>query len=355
MFTSETSTTTHITAGGRGAVLAELHQATKRFGRGAATVEAVRGVDLAVRAGELLAVLGPNGAGKTTAISMLTGLPPADQRCGAAVRSGPPRHRRPATGRGHAAGLGRAGDTPRARTAERVPRLLPRPAPAERGDRRGGPGRAGAAAVRRAVRRASSAGCCSAIALCGNPELLFFDEPTTGLDAEVRRGLWATLRELTASGRGVVLTTHYLEEADALADRVVVLDRGRVIAEGRRPRSSRWSRAGGSRAQTLGDRGRGAAVARRAAALARRRVAGAAGRAPPSRSCAQLMARDPAVSDLTVAETSLEEAFLTLTDHEGGSSMTGLTTIPTDRRPPPAADPARCGCTAPRRVTSSSS
>ena len=70
------------------------------------------------------------------------------------------------------------------------------------------------------------------IALCGDPDLLFFDEPTTGLDAEFRRGLWATLRELARSGRGVVLTTHYLEEADALADRIVVLDRGRVIAEG---------------------------------------------------------------------------------------------------------------------------
>ena len=71
-----------------------------------------------------------------------------------------------------------------------------------------------------------------AIALCGNPELLFFDEPTTGLDVEVRRGLWSTLRSLAASGRGVVLTTHYLEEADALADRVVVLHHGHVIAEG---------------------------------------------------------------------------------------------------------------------------
>ena len=70
------------------------------------------------------------------------------------------------------------------------------------------------------------------IALAGDPDLLMFDEPTTGLDVEARRGLWATLRELARSGRGVVLTTHYLEEADALADRIVVIDRGVVIAQG---------------------------------------------------------------------------------------------------------------------------
>ena len=64
------------------------------------------------------------------------------------------------------------------------------------------------------------------------PQLVFVDEPTTGLDAEVRRTLWATLRNLAATGRGVVLTTHYLEEADALADRIVLLHEGRVIAEG---------------------------------------------------------------------------------------------------------------------------
>lgn len=70
------------------------------------------------------------------------------------------------------------------------------------------------------------------LALCGNPELVFVDEPTTGLDADLRRTLWATLRSLARAGRGVVLTTHYLEEADALADRIAVIDEGRIIAQG---------------------------------------------------------------------------------------------------------------------------
>jgi len=71
-----------------------------------------------------------------------------------------------------------------------------------------------------------------AIAVCGRPALLFLDEPTTGLDIDARQKLWQAIRELVAQGSGVLLTTHYLEEAEALSDRVVVLDRGRLVAEG---------------------------------------------------------------------------------------------------------------------------
>jgi ABC-2 type transport system ATP-binding protein len=71
-----------------------------------------------------------------------------------------------------------------------------------------------------------------ALAICGDPEVLFLDEPTVGLDVEARRSFWEQVRGSVAAGRTVVLTTHYLEEADALADRVVVIDRGRVVAEG---------------------------------------------------------------------------------------------------------------------------
>ena len=71
-----------------------------------------------------------------------------------------------------------------------------------------------------------------ALALCGNPDLLFLDEPTVGMDVEARRGMWKQIRALAARGRSILLTTHYLEEAEALADRIVVLHRGRVIADG---------------------------------------------------------------------------------------------------------------------------
>jgi ABC-2 type transport system ATP-binding protein len=71
-----------------------------------------------------------------------------------------------------------------------------------------------------------------ALAICGDPDLLFLDEPTVGLDVEARRMLWAEIRKMISRGKTVLLTTHYLEEADALADRVVVINRGTVIAEG---------------------------------------------------------------------------------------------------------------------------
>jgi ABC-2 type transport system ATP-binding protein len=151
------------------------------------------------------------------------------------------------------------------------------------------------------------------IALCGNPELLFFDEPTTGLDPEIRRTLWATLRELADSGRGVVLTTHYLEEADALADRVVVMDSGRIIAQG--TPSAIKSLVPGRRI-----------TARTAVPVAEAQqwteVRSAIREGPwltllvgaPEPVLGALLNRDPQVSGLTVTQTSLEEAFLTLTD-----------------------------------------
>jgi ABC-2 type transport system ATP-binding protein len=70
------------------------------------------------------------------------------------------------------------------------------------------------------------------LAVCGNPEIVFLDEPTVGMDIEARRGLWAQIRSLAAAGKTVLLTTHYLEEADALAHRVVVINKGKVVAEG---------------------------------------------------------------------------------------------------------------------------
>jgi ABC-2 type transport system ATP-binding protein len=150
------------------------------------------------------------------------------------------------------------------------------------------------------------------IALCGNPELLFFDEPTTGLDPEIRRTLWTTLRELAGAGRGVVLTTHYLEEADALADRVVVLDNGRIIADGTP-----------SAIKALGPGRR--ITARTAVSVAEAQlwpdVRSASREGPwltllvgtPEPALGALLSTDPQVSGLTVTETSLEEAFLTLT------------------------------------------
>jgi ABC-2 type transport system ATP-binding protein len=151
-----------------------------------------------------------------------------------------------------------------------------------------------------------------AIALAGDPDLLVFDEPTTGLDVEARRGLWATLRELARSARGVVLTTHYLEEADALADRIVVIDHGVVIAQGTPAEIKARVPGRRVRAQTSVS----LAVASQWPGVVRASRGGPwlellAGAAEPV--LRALLDLDPSATEVTVTEPSLEEAFLALT------------------------------------------
>ena len=208
-------------------ILAALVGASKRYG----DVLALDLVDLEVRRGEVLAVLGPNGAGKTTAISLLLGLLRPDT--GTALAFGLPTQSLAARRRvgamlqtagvpdtlmvGELIGLFRS-YYPRPRTVADIVAL------AEVGDLLSSRyGRLSGGQQRRVQ---------FALALCGRPEILFLDEPTTGLDVGSRETLWKTVRQLVADGCAVVLTTHYLEEAEALADRVCVLARGRIVATG---------------------------------------------------------------------------------------------------------------------------
>ena len=308
MFTNDT---TRIPE--RGALVAALRHATKRFGSGDATVEAVRDVDLDVRAGELLAVLGPNGAGKTTAIAMLTGL--RRPTSGTALLFD--RDPRDIEARRRTGVMLQASGVPE---TLRVRELLdgfrayyPDPLPlAELIEATGLGG------LERRLYGELSGGqqrrVLFAIALAGDPDLLFFDEPTTGLDVELRLSLHATLRELVSAGRGVVLTTHYLEEADALADRIAVLDRGQVIAQGTPAQIKAKVPGRRVRAQTsvsleMAEHLPGVQHARRDGQWLELLTTAAE---PALR---ELLAQDPAVSNLTVVEPSLEEAFLALTHH----------------------------------------
>ena len=208
-------------------VLAELCNVRKHYGK----VLALDGVDLALRTGELTAVLGPNGAGKSTAIGLLLGLYQTES--GEATLFGQAPHSLAArrqigvmlqsAGIPDAFKVGELIELTRGYYAE--PRTVA-DCVALAGldgllDRRYGKLSGG---QQRRVQ--------FALALCGRPRLLFLDEPTTGLDIESRQGLWKAIRELVADGCSVLLTTHYLEEAEALADRVVVLNSGRIIAEG---------------------------------------------------------------------------------------------------------------------------
>ena len=209
------------------APLACLHGVRKAY----RTLTALDGVGFSIRRGEVLSVLGANGAGKSTSIAVLLGLVAADAG-DAEVLGLPPGDI--AARRRIGVMLQSAGIPENAKVAELLDltrSYYPRPRSvadcvAMAGldglmDRRYGQLSGG---QQRRVQ--------FALAICGNPELLFLDEPTTGLDIDARQRMWATIRELVAGGTGVLLTTHYLEEAEALADRVVVLDRGRVVADG---------------------------------------------------------------------------------------------------------------------------
>jgi ABC-2 type transport system ATP-binding protein len=195
-------------------------------------VTALADVTLSLHAGQVTALLGPNGAGKTTIVRLLTGLarPTLGQ---ARLFGGDPRAM---AGRRRMGVMLQISRVPETLTVREHVHLFssyyPRPLALDQvlalaglesvADRRYGNLSGGQ--KQRVL---------FALAICGDPELLFLDEPTVGMDVESRRLFWQTIRTLTASGRAILLTTHYLEEADALADRVLVLNRGRIIADGR--------------------------------------------------------------------------------------------------------------------------
>ena len=202
-------------------VLARLHGASKSYG----TLRALDGVDLELRGGELLAVLGPNGAGKTTAIGLLLGLLRAD--AGEVELFGMDPQRIEAR-RGIGVMLQDAALPPTLRVGELI-RLTASYYPSPRSVAECAELAGVADLLRRPYGKLSGGQqrrVQFALALCGRPRLLFLDEPTVGMDIEAREKLWATIRSLVAEGASVVLTTHYLEEAEALADRVCVMARG---------------------------------------------------------------------------------------------------------------------------------
>jgi ABC-2 type transport system ATP-binding protein len=210
-----------------GAALASLSGVRKRYG---ATV-ALDGLDLEVRAGELLAVLGPNGAGKTTAIALMLGLQAPD--AGEVTLFGRSPHDLAAR-----RGVGVMMQEVALPDALRVRDLInqarayyPEPLTlAETVDLAG----VGKLLDRPYIKLSGGQKRQAqfALAVCGRPRLLFLDEPTTGLDVTARETMWRTVQGLVRGGVSIVLTTHYIEEAEALANRVVVMAKGRQIADG---------------------------------------------------------------------------------------------------------------------------
>lgn len=287
--------------------VATLKGVTRRYGEQLA----VDRLDLAIPRGGVYALLGPNGAGKTTTISMLLGLITPDSGEVAVLdrRAGEMDTRRAIGAMLQVSGV------PETLTVrehiEVFSGYYPRPLPftqlvATAGlegleDRRYG--KLSGGQKQRVL---------FALALCGDPQLLFLDEPTVGLDVELRRRMWQVIRTLADEGRTIVLTTHYLEEADALADRIGVLHRGRLVAEGSTTEIK--SRVGGRlvRCHTVLEEPVLAALP----GVRNLRRHGKRVELVTSEAEAllrELLARDATLSELEVVGIGLDEAFLNLT------------------------------------------
>jgi len=213
---------------GTGITLAGL---TKTFAGEHGVVEAVRSIDVSIALGETVALLGPNGAGKSTTIDMLLGLQEPDDGA-ARLFGGEPRA---AVAAGRVGAMLQTGQLIRDLTVRElismVASLYPRPLAVDEtialtrieeiADRRTQKLSGGE------TQRARFA-----IALVSNPDLLVLDEPTVAMDVESRRAFWATMRDFAARGSTILFATHYLEEADAYADRAVLMAHGRVVADG---------------------------------------------------------------------------------------------------------------------------
>jgi ABC-2 type transport system ATP-binding protein len=206
---------------------AGLEQVTKRFG----AVAALDDVTLTVEHGDVLALLGPNGAGKTTALALLLGLRRPDVGRAMLLGADPTRTR---TRRAVGVALQESAYPATLRVRELIELIAAHydsPLAASDLAARFGLGDLTARQVgglsggeRRRV--------AVALAFAGNPHLVVLDEPTAGLDLETRRAVWDAVREHAAGGGTILLTTHYLEEAEALATRVVLIDSGRIVADG---------------------------------------------------------------------------------------------------------------------------
>ncbi len=210
------------------APVAALENISKRYRNG---VVALDNLSLTLNRGEVVALLGPNGAGKSTAVKLLMGLT-APTSGGVQVFGQDPRFATNRLRTGVMLQVGRAPETLKVREHVELFRgYYPQPMPtAELLEI------AGLKGLEDRLFRQLSGGqkqrVLFALALAGDPDLVFLDEPTVGLDIESRRSMWAQIRTLVARGKTVLLTTHYLEEADALANRIIVINKGRVICEG---------------------------------------------------------------------------------------------------------------------------
>jgi ABC-2 type transport system ATP-binding protein len=290
-----------------------LSRLTKSYGQ----VHAVRGIDLTIARGETVALLGPNGAGKSTTIDMLLGLTRPDSGSVSLFGRSPAA----AVAAGAVGGMLQTGSLAEYLTVREVVAMVasvyPKPLGVDEALRL-----TGAAAFASQRTNGLSGGQAQrvrfAIALVANPDLLLLDEPTAAIDVEGRREFWATMRAVAAAGKTIIFATHYLEEADAYADRIVLLTRGQIVADG--PANEIKAKASG---RTIRATLPGVDPARLAAlpgvTSAELRGDGVVLACSDSDAALRaLLSMFPAVHDIEVLGAGIEDAFLALTGAGNG-------------------------------------
>jgi len=306
-------------AAGPGIVLSRL---SKSYGN----VRAVRSVDLAIAPGETVAILGPNGAGKTTTIEMVLGLTRPDSGTVTLFGKSPAQ----AVAAGAVGGMLQTGALVEYLSVRElvtmVASVYPRPLPVEHAMRLAG-------VTEFAERRTNklSGGQTQrvrfAIALVSNPDLFMLDEPTAAVDVEGRREFWASIRAVAAEGKTVIFATHYLEEADAYADRIVLMARGRIVADGpateiKAKVSGRIIRATIPDADPAGPADTAVLAALPGVTNAERHgEAVILTCADSDLTLRALLSRFPAARDIEVAGAGIEEAFMALTADDNDDEL----------------------------------
>jgi ABC-2 type transport system ATP-binding protein len=293
-----------------------LRGVRKNFG----SVQAVRGIDLDISSGEVVAFLGPNGAGKTSTIDIILGLSQANAGTVAVYGM----HPRQAISRGLVSAVLQTGgllkDFTVAETVEYTASLF-----------------TNTRSVAEVLQRAGITsiadrlvGKCSggeqqrlrfAMALLPDPELLILDEPTTGMDVEGRRSFWAAIRQDAAQGRTVLFATHYLEEADAYADRIILLRHGKVVADGTSSEVKAMA-AGRTVRVTMANPDQAALLAIPGAESVEVRGETVLLHASDSDAVARYLLTQTPARDMEITSRGLEDAFIALTSDDTDESST---------------------------------
>jgi ABC-2 type transport system ATP-binding protein len=293
----------------------QIEALVKSFRSQHGSVRAVRGIDVSIAAGETVALLGPNGAGKSTTIDMMLGLTRADS--GSVTLFG--RSPREAVGAGLVGAMLQSGALIRDLSVRELITMMASlyPHPMDVEDVISLAGLTEAAGQRtQKLSGGQTQRVRFAVALVSDPDLLVLDEPTVSMDVEGRRDFWTAMRKFAARGKTVVFATHYLEEADANADRAVLMAHGRIVADG--PTTEIKARVGTKTIRaTLPDADSADLAALPGVAAPDRHGESVVLRCSDSdRAIRALLERYPSARDIEITGAGLEEAFLELTSDD---------------------------------------